>query len=212
MGDTSHVPSDDGAAGATAWTFAVVVAVVLTLVAGVLVWQHAIATRCVPAATTSQVPLPPVTAAPSDVVTALVAAINAGDDTTARSLMTSDAWSRYAQNGDAVSPSTFGQVCSIDGFRVTSSAPRDPEEARMNLPGFAQQYEVFGEAHLTPKTVWLFGPITPHQELDGIVGDDPDYYRQNYPESLATFASLFTLVRQADSERWLVEFLGDELI
>jgi hypothetical protein len=138
--------------------------------------------------------------------------LNAGDDTTARSLMTSDAWSRYAENGDAVSPSTFGQVCSIDGFRVTSSAPRDPEEAKMNLPEFAHQYEVIGEAHLTPKTLWPFGPITPHQELDGIASDDPDYYRQNYPESLASFASLFTLVRQTDAERWLVEFLGDELI
>lgn len=212
MGDTSHVPSDEGASGATAWTWALVVAVVLTLVVGGLVWQHARATRCVPAASTSQVPLPPVTAAPSDVVTALVAAINAGDDTTARSLMTSGAWSRYAENGDAVSPSTFGQVCSIDGFRVTSTAPRDPEEATMNLPEFAQQYEVFGEAHLTPKTLWPFGPITPHRELDGIAGDDPDYYRQNYPESLASFASLFTLVRQTDSDRWLVEFLGDELV
>jgi len=212
MGDRSHGLSDDGESGAAAWTWAVVVTVVLSLGVGVLVWQHASATRCVPAASTSQVPLPPVAAAPSDVVTALVAAINAGDDTTARSLMTPDAWSRYAENGDAVSPSTFGQVCSIDGFRVTSSAPRDPEEAEMNLPEFAHQYEVIGEAHLTPKTLWPFGPITPHQELDGIASDDPDYYRQNYPESLASFASLFTLVRQTDSERWRVEFLGDELV
>jgi len=184
--------------------------VLIVLAFGLFVVRNAPGTRCVPAALTSRVPLPPVSATPSDLVTSLVAAINAGDDATAQALMTPDAWTRYAGNGHPlVMPSTFGQVCSLDGFAVTGSAPLDPEVAHENLPEFAQASEVSGRAHLTPKTLWPFGTITPNMELDGFMGDDPDYYRQNYPEKRKSFTTDFQLVRQKNSDRWRVISLSD---
>ena len=70
--------------------------VLIVLAFGLFVVRNAPGTRCVPAALTSRVPLPPVSATPSDLVTSLVAAINAVDDATAQAPMTPDAWTRYA--------------------------------------------------------------------------------------------------------------------
>lgn len=156
--------------------------------------------------------MPAASAAPDVVVTALVQAINAGDDQTIRALMTPAAWKHYSGNGNVGSPSTLGQICSLDDFRVTLSEPWDPQTRELNLPEYLQVHEVDGQARFSPKTVWSMGRVTPHQEFDGIAGDDPDYSIRHDPEVLESFAPVFTLVRQRDDQRWLVHGMYDNNI